>query len=194
MEALAAIGLASNVLGFLDTAAKLHALIKEYSSIGGAPAEVLAISKRLDLAIRAAGDLDGSGRARLDHEKLALQIFSEEAERLRAFLERLKLTPDQSGDKKSNSSWLRRRSGGARAAEKGWKAFKALRGKEQLDRFQMSLDRILDLIRMQQQMRIEYTFPSAYLSAELGIDALLGRRRCGSMTRPPSWCRTPSPS
>jgi hypothetical protein len=162
MEALAAIGLASNVLGFIDSAAKLHALIKEYSSMDGAPAEVLAISKRLDLTIRAVEELDESGRARLDHEKLAFEIYSEEAKRLHVFLESLKLTPDQPRERWINLSWLKTRQATARKAEKGWKAFKALRGTEKLDKFQTSLDRILDLIKIQQQTRIEYIFFSIY--------------------------------
>ncbi|KAH6664032.1 hypothetical protein B0J14DRAFT_523480 [Halenospora varia] len=158
MEALAVIGLVSNLLGFIDTTTKLCALLKECSSVAGAPTEVVAISNRLDLAIRMIKELDSSGHARLDHEKFALQIYQNEAEELRVFLEGLKIVPCKASDPPSRLKWLsRKRASLSSSVENGWKAFKALRGKEKLDKFQVSLDRILGLVMMQQQSRIEAT-------------------------------------
>ncbi|KAK0105105.1 hypothetical protein ONS95_004532 [Cadophora gregata] len=155
MEALAAIGLVSNVLNFIEVTAKLSSLIKEYSSVGEAPAEILAVTKRLNLTVKVVKELDESGRARLDHEEHALQMYCREAESLRVFLESLKLCPEQPRGRSENGSrlsWLKNR-----RVEKGWKVFKALRGKEKIDRFESSLDRVLDLIKLQQQTRIEAT-------------------------------------
>lgn len=174
MEALATISLVGNVLQFVEASTKLSALIKEYSTIAGAPAAVVALSKRLELVIKTIEQLGDSGRARLDHEKLAMKMYCDEADRLRAFLESLKITSDltvtdhltgRTGspatvrltkDSASRLKWLRsKRASGKSGVEKGWKAFKALRGKEKLESFQMSLDRILDLIMIQQQSRVE---------------------------------------
>jgi hypothetical protein len=138
MEAIAAIGLVSNVLGFIDTGWKLCGLIKECSAAAGAPAEVVSLSSRLELVLQTLKEMDESGRAKLNHEKLALKICSDEAEELRLFLEGLKVIPDKTS-----------------SLEKGWKAFKTLRGREKLEKFRTSLDWIMGLIMMQQQTRLE---------------------------------------
>ena len=156
MEALAAIGLVSNVLGFIETSAKLCALIKEYSAISRAPDEVVTISKRLQLTLSIIKELDGSGRAKLDHETLALKICTDEAEDLRQFLETLCITSQETPNTSRRFKWF---SSKQRTVEKGWKAFKTLRGKEKLEKLQMSLDRILSLVVAQQQSRIEYVVP-----------------------------------
>lgn len=98
-------------------------------------------------------ELDESGRARLDNEKLAMKICSDEAEDLRIFLEGLKIGSDVPRGNESLFQRLGRNT--SKSAEKTWKAFKALRGREKMEMFQTSLHRILDLIQMQQQNRIE---------------------------------------
>jgi transposase len=153
MDPLTAIGLASNVLGFIDTGTKLCILIKEYSSISGAPKEVVSTMKRLELVLGMIKELDESRRARLDNEKLAMKICSDEAEDLRIFLEGLKIASDVPRANESLFQRLGRNT--SKSAEKTWKAFKALRGREKMEMFQTSLHRILDLIQMQQQNRIE---------------------------------------
>ena len=152
MEALAAVSLVSNVLGFIETGTKLCALIKEYGSASGAPDEVIAISKRLQLTLSMFKELDDSGRAKLDHETLALKICTDEAEELRRFLESLTITPQKTSNISRTFKWI---SGKRKTVEKGWKAFKTLQSKEQLDKLQVSLDRILTLVMVQQQSRIE---------------------------------------
>ena len=172
MEALATIGLVGNVLQLIDTSTKLYALTKECSSIAGAPTEVIAASKRLKLVIQTIEELDESGLARLDHEMLALKVCSDEAEKLRVFLENLTITSDPTtvgsstathppkvrlaSDSAGHLKWLSSKRASAKAnGEKGWKAFKALRGKEKLESLQISLDRVLELIMIQQQSRVE---------------------------------------
>lgn len=148
MEAVAAIGFASNVVQFIDTGWKLCELIQERSAAAGAPAEVIALSTRLELVLKTVKAIDEAGRAKLYHEKLALKICSDEAEELRLFLEDLKVIPDKTS---INRSFKWKRS----SLEKGWKAFKTLRGREKLAKFQTSLDWIMGLITMQQQTRLE---------------------------------------
>jgi hypothetical protein len=156
MEALAVIGLVSNVLGFIDTTTKLCALLKEYSSIGGAPTEVVALSKRLDSILNTIQGLDESGRARLDDEKAALQMGADQAEELRKFLESLKIAPNKQFQTTSSLNWVNIKGVNLKLSiEKGWKAFRAYHGREKLEKFQVSLDRILSLIMMQQQSRVE---------------------------------------
>ncbi|KAE9372564.1 TPR-like protein [Stipitochalara longipes BDJ] len=150
MEAFAAIGLVSNVIGFIDSGWKLCGLIKECSAAAGAPAEVIALSSHLELVLETAKEMDESRRAKLDHEKLALKICSDEAEELRLFLERLKVVPDKTSSSRT-FKWKRS------SLEKGWKAFKTLRGREKLEKFRTSLDWIMGLITMQQQARLEVT-------------------------------------
>jgi hypothetical protein len=149
MEALAAIGLVSNMLGFVDTGTKLCGLIKEFSTAARAPAEVVALSDRLELILSTVKELDQSGRATLDQEKLALKICSDEAEELRVFLEGLKVAPDKTSGTSRLFKWKRS------SFDKGWKAFKTLCGRDKLEKFQTSLNRIMDLIAMQQQTRLE---------------------------------------
>jgi hypothetical protein len=152
MDPVTAIGLVSNLIGFIETGTKLCVLIKEYSSASGAPEEVIAASKRLELVITMIKELDSSGKSRLDHEKLALKICSDEAEELRVLLEGLRIP---SGEEKDGGWFLKRFSSGKKSIEKGWKAFKTLRGREKIEKFQNSLQGILALIQMQQQSRME---------------------------------------
>lgn len=151
MEGVAALGLVSNVLGFITLGTRLCGIIKEYSSAAGFPHEILAISKRLELIVQMLTELDDSGRARLDREQSAVRICFEEAEGLRLFLEGLRIDGD--GDGGRLLKWLRRRKLGM---EKGWKAIKTVNGREKLERFQVSLDRMMGLINMQQSSRVEY--------------------------------------
>jgi len=151
MEALAAIGLASNVIGFINLGTKLCGLIKEYSSRAGAPQEILAIFKRLELIVQMLTELDDSGRARLDHEQRAVAMCFEEAVELRVFLEGLGVEGDRGGGRRLK--WFRRRKLGV---EKGWKAIKAVQGREKLEKFQVSLNRMMELIMMQRSSRVEY--------------------------------------
>jgi hypothetical protein len=85
MEAIAAVGLASNVLDFVNTIDKLRTLIKQYSSVAGAPDEVVTISNRLGLTLTTIHKLDEAKKVKLDHEKLALKICCDDAEKLRLF-------------------------------------------------------------------------------------------------------------
>jgi hypothetical protein len=148
MEAAAAVSLVSNVVQFIDAGWKLCRLIKECSAAAGAPAEVVALSSRLELVLETVKEIEDSGKAKLHHETLALKICSDEAEELRLFLEGLKVIPDKTSSSRA-FKWKRS------SLEKGWKAFKTLRGREKLAKFQTSLDWIMGLITMQQQTRLE---------------------------------------
>jgi hypothetical protein len=152
MEAVAAVGLASNVLDFVNTIARLCALIKQYSSAAGAPNEVVAISKRLELTLTMLQELDEAKRAKLDHERLALKFCRDEADELRLFLEKLKIGPgSESLERGRKFNFLK----GLKSVGNGWKAYNALGGIQKLEKFQTSLNRILDLVMLQQQSRIE---------------------------------------
>lgn len=152
MEALAAVGLTSNLLDFVNTITKLCSLIKQCSSAAGTPSEVATISKRLELTLTMLRELDEAKRANLDHEKLALKICCDEAEELRLFLESLKISPvPEPSERVGKLNFLKR----LKSVERGWKAYNALGGGRKLERFQTSLNRILDLIMLQQQFRIE---------------------------------------
>jgi hypothetical protein len=148
MEAVAAIGVISNVLAFVETGWKLCELIREFSAAAGAPAEIVALSTRLELVLKTVKEMEESGSAKLEHEQLALKICADEAEELRLFLEGLKVIPDKASSSRT-FKWKRP------SLEKGWKAFKTLRGREKLQKFQTSLDWIMGLITMQQQARLE---------------------------------------
>lgn len=153
MDPFTAIGLASNVLSFIDTGTKLCTLIGEYSSASGAPQEIIDASKRLELIITLIQDLDESGKAKLSHEKQALELCSEQAEELRVLLEGLKIDEAEGLEE---GRFTRRFSSGKRAGEKAWKAFKTLYGRERIEKLGVSLQMILSLIQMQQQNRMEY--------------------------------------
>lgn len=152
METVAAVGLASNVLDFVNAIARLCVLIKQYSSAAGAPNEVVTISNRLELTLSMLRELDEAKRAKLDHEKLALKFCRDEADELGLFLEKLKIRPgSESLQRGGKFNFLK----GLRSVEKGWKAYNALGGGQKLEKFQTSLNRILDLVMLQQQSRIE---------------------------------------
>jgi hypothetical protein len=155
MEGLVAVGLASNVIGYIATATKVYGMIKEYSSLKGAPAEIIAISKRMDMVLQIVRNLDEAGKARLDHEKATLKMCSEEADKLRVFLESLKISPESEGSGQKRLKWLGSRSG---SLEKAWKAMKTVQAKGKLDAFQTSLSRILELVSIQQQSRVECVY------------------------------------
>ena len=153
MEAVAAVGLASNVLDFVNTIDKLRTLIKQYSSAARAPDEVVAISNRLELTLTTIHQLDEANKVKLDHEKLALKICCDDAEKLSQFLESLTIQPvSKSTEPGTKFNFLKR----LKPMGKGWKAFKALGGLQELEKFQISLNRILELVMLQQQSRIEY--------------------------------------
>jgi hypothetical protein len=149
MEALAVIGLVSNVISFVQTGNSLRAVIQEYSSAAQAPKEVVALSKRLDLTLKIISDLDDSRKERLDHEELALKTCSEEAEELRKFLEGLRVDTAS----RSKFKWLSKRGEGM---ERVWKATKTVNGRAKMEKLQTSLDRILDISMMQQQLKTRY--------------------------------------
>ena len=106
------------------------------------------MSSSLTHCLKTMKEMDESGRAKLDHEQLALKICSDEVEELRLFLEGLKVIPDKTTSSRA-FKWKRS------SLEKGWKAFKTLRGREKLEKLRTSLDWIMGLITMQQQARLE---------------------------------------
>jgi hypothetical protein len=93
MEALVAVGLASNILDFINTGTKIYALIKQYSSTPGAPNEAMAIPKHLELTLSVLRELNEAKRVKLDQERLTLKLCADEAEELRVFPQELDNLP-----------------------------------------------------------------------------------------------------
>ena len=127
-EALAAIGLASNALQFVDFAARLCARISEYSSTAAGPRTLAMQVDRLDSLI---GVLDGL--AKRGGQPLKAQILlrcQEQAEELECLLDDLK------GEGRSRLV----------RAKKAWRS---LRHEEKLQELQKVLDSLVNVLSLQ---------------------------------------------
>lgn len=155
MEALAAFGIASNVAQFVDCGAKLLSLIKEYSSHIGAPKELAAVSKRLELTLQLLRSLDDGQKATLDHEVTTMRLCHEQIKDLTEFIERLTISSDGSSSSRPPRFSLRsiQRS---QPIEKVIKALTTMRSMEKFRQLQASLDRLLHLVNLEQQNRIAW--------------------------------------
>lgn len=150
-EALVAVGLASNVVQFIDFGSKLCSRIKEYtSSTTGAPKKIATLTDRLDLVLKTLGILNDTGRAYIEHEAKSIQSCISEARQFDALLDNFRVKTTTPPDGKNTQSWIKKRFSGA---EKAWKAFKSLRAEEKIGEFEASLDRLLSLVSLQLQAR-----------------------------------------
>jgi hypothetical protein len=150
-EALVALGLASNVVQFIDFGSKLCSRIKEYASSAlGAPKKIIALAARLDLVLKTLNALNYTGRTIVDHEAKTIQSCISEAQEFDALLNKFRLMARAVVDGEDGPSWINKR---LTSVEKTWKAFKSLRGEEKIEEFQTSLDRLLSLVSLQLQSR-----------------------------------------
>src|SRR5436190_1354805 len=150
-DALIAVGLASNVVQFIEFGSKLCSRINEYaSSAVGAPKKITALSARLDLVLKTLNALNDTGRTTIDHEAKTIQSCISEAQEFNSLLDKFRLKDRTLPDGEAGQSWIDRR---LTSAEKAWKAFKSLRGEEKIEEFQASLDRLLSLVSLQLQLR-----------------------------------------
>jgi hypothetical protein len=149
-EALVAVGLAGNVLQFIDFGTKLCARIREYSSTAsGTPKKIESMAERLSLALRTLEGLRESGLPTIDLEQITVQSCITQAKELNTLLDKFKMgSPATAND--GELRWLDRSIAGT---EKTWKAFKSLRGEKKVEEFQNTLDRLLSLISLQLHVR-----------------------------------------
>src|SRR5436853_7731303 len=117
VEGIVAVGLASNVLQFIEFGTKLCSRIKEYgSSAIGAPKKITNLADRLDLVLKTLNALNDTGRTIIDHEAKTIQSCISEAQDFAALLDNFKLKT------RTLPSWINKR---RVSAEKTWKAFKS---------------------------------------------------------------------
>ena len=151
MEGVAALGLASNVVQFIDFGTRLCSRINEYASSAiGAPKNITTLAARLDLVLKTLNALNDTGRISVDHEAKSIQSCISEAQEFNALLDQFRLKIRTPPDGEDAPNWIDRR---LTSAEKAWKAFKSLRGEERIGGFQASLDRLLSLVSLQLQAR-----------------------------------------
>lgn len=155
MEAVAALGIASNIVQFVDGGAKLFSLIKEYSSHLSTPKELAAVSKRLELTLEILRSLDNGQKATLDREVMTMRLCHEQIKDLTEFIERLSIGPDGSFSNRPRrfSILSIQRS---QPIEKAIKALTTMRSMEKFRQLQASLDRMLHLVNLEQQNRIAW--------------------------------------
>lgn len=138
-EALVAVGLASNVLQFIDFGTKLCARIQDYSStINGSPKKLKELGDHLSNVLKTLESLDGTKRTYLEHEESTIQSCLRQAQELNAYLDSFQL---QSNSFRSLSF------------EKLRLAFKSVRGEKQVEEFQRVLDQLLNLVNLQLQIK-----------------------------------------
>lgn len=149
MEALVAVGFASNVVQFLDFSGKLISQISAYSTAaGGVPRKLQKLEAQLKLIDQTIKRLDAESLRSVDQEKQTISLCVEQVQEINALLNKSKLQPRPSSV--SGASWITRQRG---RVELTWKAFKSLRGQEKIEEFQESLDRLLALLTLQLQIK-----------------------------------------
>jgi hypothetical protein len=146
-EGLVAIGLAGNVLQFIDFGTKLCARIREYSSAAaGAPKKIESLARRLSLVLRTLEGLSESELMTVGLEQTTMQSCIAQAKELNFLLDKFKIDPPAAANGGGGLKWVDRRIGGI---EKTWKAFNSLRGEKKVEEFQNTLDSLLSLISLQ---------------------------------------------
>ena len=144
MEAIVALGVASNVVQFVDFASKLAAQIAEYSDAAdGAPKRLQDLDARLTIVIRTVNSLSAERILVLDQEK-TISLCIHQVKELRALLDKAKLK--QRSSSVASSSWGRRQRD---RIEITLKALKSTRAQEKIEELQKSLDRLLNLLNLQ---------------------------------------------
>ncbi|KAG7007031.1 hypothetical protein G7Y79_00012g033670 [Physcia stellaris] len=145
MEALVALGAASNVVSFVDFASRLAAQISEYSAAAaGAPKRIQDLEARLNIVIRTLNGLSAKDILILDQEKQTISLCIDQVKELRALLDKAKLK--QRPSSVASPSWGRRQRD---RIEMTWKALKSLRAQDKIQELQESLERLLNLLNLQ---------------------------------------------
>ena len=151
MEVLAAVGLASSVVQFVQFGSLLCKEIHEYSSaFGRAPQKITDIERRVSLILTTLADVEDNGKAELDQEGRTIEDCNAKIKEVLVILNTLKLTPRPLEGKATSREWLQR---SLTRIEVGWKAFKALHGDVKIEALQLSLDRLLALLALQLQVK-----------------------------------------
>jgi hypothetical protein len=113
MEKLAALGLAGNVVQFIDFAGKLFVHIKEYSSDASkAPRSVQALVEHLNLVLNTLKELNGASLTSIESERIPIQLCITQAEALNTFLDKFKVNSHRARNGSTNISWIDRRRAG----------------------------------------------------------------------------------
>ena len=150
-EGLVAVGLAGNVLQFIEFGTKLCARIREYSSAaGGTPKKIESLAQRLSLVLRTLEGLSESGLMTVDLEQTAVQSCIARARELNSLLDKFKIDSPAVANDDRGLKRVDRRIG---SIEKTWKAFNSLRGEKKVEEFQNALDSLLSLISLQLHVR-----------------------------------------
>src|SRR5436190_20991122 len=102
VEAVVALGLASNVVQFIDFCSKLCSRIREYSlNATGAPKKITTLCTRLDLVLKTLTALNDTGRTTIEHEAECLKSCISEAREFNDLLDGFRLKtgtlPDSEG-------------------------------------------------------------------------------------------------
>src|SRR5437016_14526141 len=91
-EGLVAVGLAGNVLQFIDFGTRLCARIREYSSAaGGAPKKIESLAQRLSLVLRTLEGLGESGLMTVELEQTTMKSCIAQAKELNSLLDNFEI-------------------------------------------------------------------------------------------------------
>ena len=146
MEALAALGLAGNVVQFIDFAAELYARINDLSSgAGKAPGKIQNIANRLSFTIDTLKSLDQESLTAVNNNTKTLEACSDQVKELDCMV--ANYTVQETKDEVSH--WQK----GVKNVEKSWKAFKSIRADDKIEELEKGLDRLLDVLSLQLQAR-----------------------------------------
>ncbi len=104
MEAIAALGLASNIIQFIDFGSKLCARIDDFSTTAGkAPGKISALTDRLSLILRTLEALDLESLKVVDNEEKTIQACTIQIEELNKVVARFTVQENKEG----TSHWRR---------------------------------------------------------------------------------------
>ena len=174
MEALIALGLASNIVQFVDFASKLCARFSELSqTAGNAPGKIQALIERLSLVLETLNGLDRESLQAVDQERKTVEACTIHIQNFNQILSRF--TVDEI---EREGSHLRK---GVAKVGRSWKAFKSLREDEHIEDLQKSLDRLLALVSLQLQSRTANMLDKASKDILRVLDTL----HLGTISKPP---------
>lgn len=146
MEALVALGLASNVVQFVDFGSKLFERIEEFSSAAGeTPGKIQELASRLSFTLKTIKDLDQESLTSVENDHRTLEACTNHLKEHDRILANFAVAETKDGA----SKWQK----GAQKVEKTWKAFKSVRADDNIEGLQKSLDRLLGLVSLQLQAR-----------------------------------------
>ncbi|KAF4631443.1 hypothetical protein G7Y89_g6691 [Cudoniella acicularis] len=154
MDPLSALGLAGNVVQFVEYGVKICSLVKEYSSLEGCPRQVSEFSHRLNTTLQTVNDLNDSDRVLLENEKATLELCATKAAEFLAYLEEFRVSSVDTNNLENSKGFLVRRKLDLR---KVCLAFKTKWKMEKLQELDSAIDQLLKAIMLQNQSRSEGT-------------------------------------